>query len=224
MNIMKDVFRSLYRKIIPNSYLLLLEKELKGCKSVLDLGCGFKSPLKDVPKTFYSVGLDIYNPYIKTSKKEIIHDKYIKADVLDTGKLFKPKSFDAVIALGVIEHLEKKDGYKLIKLMEKIAKKKIIFFTPNGILPNKNKTKQVGHDHLSGWTFNDFQKHHYKVYGVNGLKYLKCDYADPADKIQIKFKPFFFWKLVSDISAILLFNKPELSFEIFAVKRLNNNQ
>ena len=213
--------KKIYRTIIPNQYLVELGKELKVCKSVLDLGCGFKSPIINFPKTFYSVGVDIYPSYVEESKRKKIHDEYFVMDVMKADKKFKPKSFDCVIALGVIEHITRKEGFMLLQIMEKIAKKKVIIFTPNGLLPSTHHNEQEGYNHKSGWVAKDFTKLGYRVYGVNGLKSLKYDHADPDDNTQVRFKPKIFWKLVSDISAIFLKNNPDRSFEILCVKDIS---
>ncbi len=47
-------------------------------------------------------------------------DKYYRMNILDIETIFQKKSFDIVCAFGVIEHLTKDDGLKLIKIMEKI--------------------------------------------------------------------------------------------------------
>ena len=166
----KEILRKVYRSVVSNYYLKLFGNELKKCNSVLDLGCGFKSPIMNFPKTFYAVGVEIHKPYIKISKQKKIHDKYYHLDVLDAGRKFGPKSFDCVIALGVIEHLSKKEGFKLLEIMEKLARKSIIIFTPNDFLKSHKRHAQKGYDHKSGWKAEEFKKLGYTVYGVNGLK------------------------------------------------------
>ena len=39
-------------------------------ESVLDVGCGSNSPLAKIKKNFYLVGVDVFEPSIKKSKKE----------------------------------------------------------------------------------------------------------------------------------------------------------
>ena len=132
-------------------YYRKLERELAGMENVLDLGCGSNSPLAKVKKTFHSVGVDIFEPAIKKSRKLKIHDEYKISSVLEADKKLKASSFDAVIALDLIEHLNKADGVKLIKMMSKLAKKKVIIFTPNGYYnqdPYEDNPYQV---HRSGW-------------------------------------------------------------------------
>src|SRR3990167_6716294 len=113
-------------------YYQVLEKELVGMKSVLDVGCGSNSPLAKVTKTFYSFGIDIAKQSIEKSKIAKIHDDYKVGNVLKIDTYFRPKSFDAVVALDVIEHFKKRDALKLVDSMERIARKKVLIGTPHG--------------------------------------------------------------------------------------------
>ncbi len=60
--------RKLYRLIFPN-YLDELKRELSGCGEVLDLGCGYNSPLQYV-EVSHSLGVDLFQPNIEESKKK----------------------------------------------------------------------------------------------------------------------------------------------------------
>jgi len=80
---------------------------------VLDLGCGRSSPIRYCPVS-YSVGVELFEPYLEESKKMKIHNEYILADIRKVE--FKPKSFDCVLALDGLEHLTKKEGLSLIKV------------------------------------------------------------------------------------------------------------
>jgi cyclopropane fatty-acyl-phospholipid synthase-like methyltransferase len=125
---LKQIFKSIYRKIFFD-VVHYLKKELSDCDSVLDLGCGSHSSIQccNIP---FSVGVELFEPYLMESKKKKIHNQYIKADIRKVE--FEPKSFDAVVVLDVLEHLSKEDGYKLIEKMERWARQKVIIFTPNG--------------------------------------------------------------------------------------------
>lgn len=195
-------------------YYNVLEKELEGVKSVLDVGCGSNSPLAKVKKTFVSTGVDIFKRSIEKSKKAKIHDSYKVGDILKIETFFKPKSFDAVIALDVVEHFSKKEGRKLISSMEKIAKKKVIVFTPNGFTqqyPYNGNPFQV---HKSGWYIEDFVRRGYKVYGMRGFRFIRGEYAT------IKYKPWFLWGAVSTLSQFFIYNYPRFAYQLLAVKKL----
>lgn len=196
-------------------YYKKLQGELKGTSSVLDLGCGGHSPLANIKKKRLLVGVDIFKSSINKSKKKKIHDKYIVGDVLNIDKYFKRKSFDAIVALDLIEHLRKNEGLKLLKKMDLIAKKKIIILTPNGFTnqdPYEDNPYQV---HKSGWTSGEFRQLGYKVYGMRGLKFVRGESAS------IKYKPWFFWGLISTISQFLVYCFPKFAYQIFAIKELN---
>ncbi len=195
-------------------YYLLLTRQLHDAQSVLDVGCGARSPLAKVPKHFRAVGIDAFEESIAKSKKLGIHDSYIRLDVTLIEKKVKPKTFDAVVALDLIEHLTKREGEQMLTAMERIARKKIIVMTPNGFYrqdPYENNPYQV---HKSGWTTRDFHSRGYKVLGIRGFKMLRGEYAT------IRFKPWFIWATLSSLSQYILLLFPELSYQIFAVKNV----
>lgn len=195
-------------------YYQKLGHELRGMTSVLDLGCGSWSPLQKIKKTFFSVGIDIYPPAIENSKKQKTHDQYKKMDVLQVNKFFKKKSFDAVVALDLIEHLKKEDSLKLLKEMEKIAKEKIIILTPNGFTKQDPYEDNLYQIHQSGWTTNEFKQLGYKVYGMRGLKFIRGEYAT------IKYKPWFLWGALATLSQPITYFFPQLAYQLLAIKEL----
>lgn len=213
MNILKNI-----KKTFPNLALFTLSLELNSlladCDSVLDLGCGDNSPLGFIEKKNYLVGVDGFKKSIQISKDKNIHDKYLHKDILKIKKDFKNKSFDAVVALDVIEHLQKKDGYKLIKLMEYFAIKKVILLTPNGFVNQTGEGNGL-QEHLSGWSVSDFRKLGFKIFGRYGIKSLR------GEKAELKYKPKILWGLISELSNIFYTRKkPRKSYSLLAVKKL----
>lgn len=193
-----------------------VNKALEGCESILDLGCGTSnSSSASATKKRYSVGVDAYLPSIEESKKNKTHDEYHHMNVLDIGSVFKEGQFDAVIALDLIEHLEKEDGEKLLEMMEYIAKKKVIIFTPNGYLPQGEYYNNPWQLHRSGWTANEMKKRGYGVTGFGGLKLLRPTF-------EVRFSPKKLWWFISDVSEIIVRNLPQSAFSILCVKEKNN--
>lgn len=204
--------RNFFVEIGDYPYYAMIAWGLRDMGSVLDVGCGSNSPLAKVKKHFYSVGVDVHKPSIDESRKNKIHDEYKVGNVLDIDKLFKAKQFDAVIALDLIEHLPKQKGRELLNKMIKLAKKKIVLLTPNGFIQQIPYDGNEFQKHLSGWDVDDFTKMRFRVYGMRGLKCLRGEYAT------IKWKPWFFWALVSTISETLVFFIPRLANQLFVVK------
>jgi hypothetical protein len=160
--------------------------------------------------------VDIFKPSIEKIKKVKTHDDYKICDVLHIDRLFKENSFDAVIALDLIEHLKKEDGKKLLQKMEKIARKKVVIMTPNGYYnqePYENNPHQV---HKSGWKAKDFRKRGYKVYGLRGFKFIRGECA------AIRFKPWLVWGFIASLSQYPLFYFPKLSYQLWAIKNIND--
>jgi len=192
-----------------------LKKELSSCNSVLDLGCGHNSLIRycDIP---FKIGVELFEPYVEESKKKGIHNQYIKGDITEVD--FEPKSFDAVVAIDVLEHLLKEEGHDLIKKMEKWARKKIVILTPNGYIHNDIVNGNSLQEHKSGWSAEEFRKLGFKVFGINGWEKLR------GEEALIKYKPVILWIIISDITQKkIVYHYPELAFHLLAVKEINFN-
>jgi SAM-dependent methyltransferase len=190
-----------------------IKKELIGCDSVLDLGCGNcqNSPLQNMAST-YLVGVDAYPPYLEECRRRKLHSEYIKADIRQVE--FKERSFDAVVMLNVLEHMSKKDGLQLIDKFSIWAKKKVILTTPNGFLPQDGYDSNVFQEHLSGWSVEDFKRVGFRVYGLYGWKNLR------GYRATIKYKPEIFWQMLSDLTQISVYRHAELACRLLAIKKL----
>jgi ubiquinone/menaquinone biosynthesis C-methylase UbiE len=205
------MLKKIYNKIFKD-LSQVLEKEIDNCESLLDIGCGKKSIVKNF-KNIYKVGVDANKEAIEISKKKGIHNKYILKDV--TKLNLKEKSFDCVLALDLIEHLEKEKSLKLIKKIEKIAKKKLIILVPNGYI--KQKHVQTEWDiHKSEWNYKEMKKLGFKVYGWNGLKFLRKEHAE------VKIKPKIFGSLLCDISQKIVYKHPKYAFHLLCIKTCEN--
>ena len=184
---------------------------LKDCDSILDIGCGPNSIIRKF-QFKYSVGLEGYAPSAEMAQKNKTHHEIKKGDIKELDKIFASETFDACIALDVIEHLPKEMGYWLIQQMKNIAKKKVIIFTPNGFLPQKNQKHDELQEHLSGWDTKEMQALGFEVKGLLGPKYLRGEYHC------IKYKPRWFFALISLlIQKVWTFSHPQTAAAIFCV-------
>ena len=194
---------------------LALRKALLGCQTVLDIGCGSAPTLRQlgVPRC---VGLEGYRPEFEKAQRLNTQDEIICGDLRNLTQYFKPGQFDACIALDVIEHLPKEDGLKLMREMELIAKKKVVFFTPNGFLPQKQATDSDLQAHFSGWEAEEMKGHGYHVLGMLGPKSLRGEYH------ALKRRPKFFWGIVSTLDQIFrIHRRPEKAGAILCIKTLS---
>ena len=203
---------------LQNHYARRLEKEVSGCESLLDVGCGFQSPISYFShKISHTVGLDMYESAIERSREAGIHKSYITGNVMELDSLFPEKSFDCVVASDLIEHLTKEDGHKLLEMMERIAVKKVVVYTPNGFLPQQEFDGNSLQVHISGWEIDEMRKLGFSVTGINGYRKLRGEFA------AIKYKPKVFWGRISLLSQIFTTKNPRNAFGILCVKHLQNS-
>jgi hypothetical protein len=209
-------FRPLNYLISPleEQYRRLLEREIVStCETLLDIGCGSSSLIQHFsPQLKFTFGIDLDESNITKSQLKSIHNEYRVMNATDIGEYFMPKSFDCVLASDVIEHLTKDDGLKLISMMEQIATRKVIIFTPNGFLPQDGYDPSPYSLHLSGWNIDEMRGMGYRVIGINGWKLLRGEVA------KIKWKPRYLWYIVSLLSQLLTEANPKYAFQLLCVK------
>lgn len=134
-------------------------------ESFIDIGTGTNGIVgmhnidkKNVSKKY---ALDIY------SIKPLPDDwTRILLDARDLLRKFGNKSIDIIQACDFIEHLSKEDGIKWLDDCEKVARKAILIFTPIGIVDSPSarlEPDNIYQKHLSGWTYEEFEKLGYKT-------------------------------------------------------------
>lgn len=129
----------------------------EGRKSLLSLCCGIGLELRDL-HTVDVTAVDIVPEYIESLKAEQPHIKTICSDVLEYTKKQPDNSVDVISIIDGIEHLDKKSGLELIKEMKRVAREKILLFTPEGFVKNEPHHAwgiEAGDEHQthkSGWS------------------------------------------------------------------------
>jgi SAM-dependent methyltransferase len=193
------------------AWLRQVTAEMASCKSVLDVGCGRRSPLAAVPGDYRSVGVDAYAPALAASRAAALHDDYLQHDV---RRLDLPDgSFDAVVMFDLIEHLERDDSLDLLRRAERIARRVVVLTTPNGFVEQDPYDGNDYQRHRSGWTAGDLQAAGFQVYGLNGLRTLRGQLAYPR-------RPRPVTRPLSILSQPFVWRRPERAFELLAVKQL----
>ena len=188
-----------------------LRSTLAGCKTVLDVGCGNASPLRFI-SGMHLTGVDGYARALEEARERRTHDEYVLSDVKKVAEVFPRRRFDACVALDVIEHLEKEDGWRMLEGMQKLATRCVVIFTPNGFMPQKSKDGDL-QEHLSGWTADEMRSRGYRILGMYGPKWIRGEYAN------VKYRPRVLWVLIS-VSCHYLHTRtrPEKAAAIYCVK------
>lgn len=191
---------------------ILLTNALADCSSVLDVGCGDNSWLRYVSGKRLT-GLDAHVPSIERAREQRTHDEFVVGQATDLDRLFQPSAFDAVVMLDLIEHFEKEAGLQLINTAAKIARKKLVVFTPSGFQPQPPTDDNPWQQHRSGWTAEELESLGFHVIGTNGWKPLRGPFAAFR-------RPAFLSSRVSALSESLVQEHPRHAYALFAVKDL----
>ncbi len=208
-------WRTPIERFIPYGLYSGLCRALAGCDTVLDIGCGTDSMMQNLAWKHRVIGLDRYLPSLLANRARGRYSGWLQGDLLALP--IADRSVDAVVALDVIEHLEKDEGLALLKKLETVARQRVVLLTPNGFVPqpaNDNPWQL----HKSGWTVGDFDALGYRVSGVYGWKALRGPHA------RLRRRPRLFWELVSAFSHLITASRPESAFHLLAVKTLDSSK
>ena len=167
-----------------------------------------------IRKDIKSVGLDAYEPNISKSRNKRIHSDYVLGSFERLEEYFDENSYDCVLANDVIEHLEKEDALIFLEKLLKIASKKVIIFTPNGFLPQEPYDGNKWMEHKSGWDIDEMKVLGFKVFGINGLKYIR------GERCKIKYRPAIFWKVISAFTQLFTHRWTKYANQIFCIREL----
>ena len=163
-------WQSLVNKVadyVPFTASNLIWRLLDGSnKSLLDVGCGpgRAGGIIKRHRDVFSVGVDVFCPYLKLCRENGTHDELIRCDVRRLP--FRGKSFDVVLCKEVVEHLVMQEGDDLIKELEQIARRQIIITTPVGIYEQHEYDKNPFQEHRSARMPADLKRYGFTVRGV----------------------------------------------------------
>ena len=205
------------RPYIPFTALNTVWRKLdKDSKLLLDVGCGKGEPMRFINrrKRFYAVGVDIFEPYHQESRKSGCYDELILADIRNPP--LKPKSFDIVFAMEVLEHLEKQEGERLLHSMERIVRKQMILSTPVGKYKQDPYDGNPSQEHKHIWNPATIEKLGYKVSGC-GIRNIGGRHGLVA-RLPKKFRPLgdMAWVLAGPLARLF----PSLAGDMVCSKRL----
>jgi predicted TPR repeat methyltransferase len=192
----------------------MLRTVLRDCRSVLDVGCGQESPLAVAGFGGFAVGVDVSWSELRVARARRIHTALVRADAATVERVFRPRAFDAVLALDVIEHLERGAALGLIAALETLARRRVVILTPNGFVAQPPAPANPHQEHRSGFTVRDMRRLGYRVRGIRGLKRVCGSFAEA------QWRPAFFWRRIADLAAPLAYLAPGAAFALFCVKEV----
>lgn len=150
----------------------IIQKHVSDCDTVLDLGCGIMQATTDnlekmlgtnikqrfVKKLSKSdnlrcksiLGCDLWEEYLKIANR---HWPVIKLGMNELDR-FIDESFDVILCIDVLEHLELQDALKSIEHMKRISRKKVIIYTPSQYITNEEHVENAW-----GLGENPYQRH-----------------------------------------------------------------
>lgn len=128
---------------------------LRRVRSVLDVGPGIRP--QDIVETDTTLCVEPHDEYVEVLTK--LGLRVIQATALQAINLID--SIDTVVALDVIEHMERAEGEAFVQRALEVAREQVVIFTPDGFLeqPAIDAWGMNGgywQQHRSGWTPKDF--------------------------------------------------------------------
>lgn len=133
--------------------------------TVLDVACGLSLKSQYIDAEI-RVGVDIYRPYLEKIDAKVPFVTVVH-DVRKLDEVFMARSFDIVLMLDIIEHLEKDESLALLRTAERLAKVAVIIETPEGFIPQNIDIWGHGGDewqtHRCGWEKLELEELGYKV-------------------------------------------------------------
>jgi SAM-dependent methyltransferase len=234
----EDILDTLARKARPwvpftalNTVWRMMDKE---AKTMLDVGCGKGEPMAFINRQgkFKVVGIDIFKPYLEEAreKSHVLRPKSNNKQghrTSDLGQIysnlilgnvrnlpFKDQSFDLVICIEVLEHLEKKDGERLLSELERVAKRQILLTTPVGKYEQHPFEANPHQEHKYIWKPRELKEKGYKVRGV-GFKGMGGE-GSWAVQLPSVLQPFRY--LIYSLGTLFSYFFPEVACHIVAEK------
>lgn len=219
LDILRDKFNPSIYKLIENEVKKYAKDSDVNLK-VLDLGAGSAKYWESITRNIdcnldltLLDGSEVQN-FIKIKPGCTIH--HVKGMVPGELNSIGDDAFDIVIAIDLIEHLDKSDGYKLLYEMDRVSRRLSIIFTPNGFVWQPPSINNPLNAHISGWRPNELSSLGWtRNYGFGGLKFLVGPYGIPkSSNLALK--------LLRRLSIFIVFNFPRFAFSFAAVKSVKN--
>jgi hypothetical protein len=152
-----------------------------------------------------------------TSPSELISvSKIVGIAPRDLDSL-QDSEFDLVIALDLIEHLSKEDGYLLLYQLDRLTSKSSLIFTPNGFVWQPPALNNPFNAHISAWKPKELRQLGWKnQFGNVGLFFL----VGPYGLLKYNSKVI---NIINILALPIVRVCPFLGFSVTAIKRQKNS-
>jgi len=218
-----ESFRYKVRGHIPLTNWWLFWQNLdKDANSILDLGCGRGKQMQFInrKKRYFTVGVDLFEPYLDECRREGSYDLVVSSDIRQL-EWVEDNSYDVVMCLEVLEHLEKEDGKILIRNMMRIARRQVLVQTPVDSFEWEGLHGNPLNKHLYVWKVEELQEVGFdNIYGMSvkgwgGISGLSRLIPGPLR--------WFCSTALMMLVGIVMYHKPEWSGAVLCVKKVANN-
>lgn len=206
------------------NYILLAQSDRGGLR-ILDIGAGqaqywTSGALFDL----ISNGIVTEVTLLDAANESVFEDlptsgpsfRRIEGSAPDFLNGFDSKSFDLVVAFDLIEHLSEAEGYLMLYQMERISRRFVGLYTPNGFVWQPPSPDNPFNAHVSGWTLKKLKQMGFtEFFGHAGWKSWIGPYAEPKFGI-------FNSSVLSGIN-LLSANFPSMCFAVSAWKKVEED-
>ncbi|MDD4869215.1 MAG: class I SAM-dependent methyltransferase [Kiritimatiellae bacterium] len=196
-------------------------------ETILDLGCGF-GHWGHVLRTHYRpddcspekcprvVGVEIHKGNVAFCRSTGVYEQVIECDVIDFLKTQASAAYDTILALDIIEHLEKDRGRVLLDELYRVASRVVVVSTPNSTELRGGLTGFTGYNewehHLSCWSIEELVARGYRVEGVGHDLYSRLY------RIRGMWRLFKTFPILHDFFDVLARRYPRISHTLLAHK------
>lgn len=137
-----------------------LQKYVDPEDEVIDFGCGLM-PITRQLECKKMIGIDGWLPIVEQLRTDLEDMGHIYIWHLDlSGRLMEAandNSIDVCLAIDLVEHFDKDDALRLIGHMERIARKRVVIFTPDGFMLQEREENSEFQRHRCGFMPYEFE-------------------------------------------------------------------
>lgn len=207
------------RIFVLDTFISILNKELATTSTAIDFGCGSgaRLGLSGALRHCLVDGVDAHGESLRLAKVSGYHETF-RSEILPFASRLASDSYEAAIAIDVVEHFNEEDGRVLLAQMIRVAKFRVIVMTPTGFLHQPAAPDNPFQEHRSGWFPRQFELLGFdRIYGVYGHRLLRGEFGTP------RLRPLRVGLRLSQLTERLVLHRPNAAFAFVAVKDIQPN-